>query len=72
VRIVIHAGNTTAQLDVLAASICEWAQEMLDIEEGRTVGVKLPSVMRQMYGLMAASEVMHQNPSAQAGNPFLE
>ncbi|KAI0178952.1 class II aminotransferase/8-amino-7-oxononanoate synthase [Hypoxylon sp. FL1284] len=32
-RVVIHAHNTEAEVESLAEAMCEWAQEMLDIEE---------------------------------------
>ncbi|KAH8889180.1 PLP-dependent transferase [Thozetella sp. PMI_491] len=35
VRLVIHASNTEAEIEGLVASICRWAQEMLDIHEGK-------------------------------------
>jgi len=62
VRLVIHTANTEAQLEALASSICEWGQEMLEIEEGRKAGVKIPSAARKVYALMAASEITPINP----------
>jgi len=56
VRIIIHAGNTEAQVEKLAATICEWAQEMLEIETGRADGVQIPTTVRLMYSLMGAAE----------------
>ncbi len=34
----VHAGNTQAEVEGLAASICQWAQEMLDMDESETSG----------------------------------
>ncbi|OOF98128.1 hypothetical protein ASPCADRAFT_128303 [Aspergillus carbonarius ITEM 5010] len=48
VRVVLHAGNTTNEVEKLAATICEWAQEMLDIEESGKGGAKIPSAARQV------------------------
>lgn len=48
IRIVFHAGNTDAEVDGLAASVCEWAQEMVDIEDGKTVD-KIPRAARIVY-----------------------
>lgn len=48
IRIVFHAGNTDAEVDGLAACVCEWAQEMVDIEDGKTVE-KMPRAARIVY-----------------------
>ncbi|KAL6708029.1 hypothetical protein ACN47E_003463 [Coniothyrium glycines] len=48
IRIVFHAGNTTQQVEKLASSICEWAQEMLDLEAGGKNG-KVPNAARQVH-----------------------
>ena len=52
VRLIFHASNTDAEVDALAACICSWAEEMLEIEEGSD-GVRLPAAARQVYSLMA-------------------
>ncbi|EZF68426.1 hypothetical protein H105_08947 [Trichophyton soudanense CBS 452.61] len=54
VRVMIHAGNTEAEVDYLAASICSFAIEMIEIEECGDKG-KLPKAVRQIYALMAAN-----------------
>lgn len=56
VRVVLHAGNTTNEVEKLAATICEWAQEMLDIEESGKGGAKIPSAARQVQAYQAAAE----------------
>ena len=63
-RLVVHAGNTESQVKHLANCICEWAKEMLDIELGRTTGVKFPFAARKVYALMTALDVQPVNPSA--------
>jgi 8-amino-7-oxononanoate synthase len=51
---MIHARNTEAEVDYLAATICNWAKEMIDIEEGGEKG-KIPKAAQQIYALMAAN-----------------
>lgn len=55
VRLTFHAANTESQVDGLVAAICDWAQEMVDIEEGGRGGV--PRAARQVYASMADEEV---------------
>jgi 8-amino-7-oxononanoate synthase len=50
VRLVWHAHNTLDQAEKVANAICEWAEEMLDIENGETDDV-LPSAARQVYAM---------------------
>lgn len=50
VRLVFHAHNTMEQVDALATAICDWAQEMLDIEQGNNDS-SLPRAARQVYAL---------------------
>lgn len=50
VRLVWHTHNTVDQAEKVANAICEWAQEMLDIEDGKTDNV-LPSAARQVYAM---------------------
>lgn len=45
VRLVFHAHNDLDQAETLANVICEWAQEMLEIEVGKTENV-IPSAAR--------------------------
>jgi 8-amino-7-oxononanoate synthase len=58
IRIVFHAGNTEEEVEKLANSICEWAQEMLELEASGK-GVKVPSAARQVH---AAQEAAAQAP----------
>lgn len=67
VRIIVHAGNTEDQVRGLAASILEWAQEMIDIQEA---GKGLPSAMREVYQLAQAANITEMEPSKVAANPF--
>ncbi|KAJ5259404.1 8-amino-7-oxononanoate synthase [Penicillium angulare] len=50
VRLVFHAHNGLEQAETLANVICEWAQEMLEIEDGQTGNV-IPSAARQVYAM---------------------
>ncbi|KAF2272256.1 8-amino-7-oxononanoate synthase [Westerdykella ornata] len=50
VRLVFHAHNSLDQAETLANVICEWAQEMLDIEAGKTDNV-MPSAARKVYAM---------------------
>jgi 8-amino-7-oxononanoate synthase len=50
VRLVFHAHNDLDQAETLANVICEWAQEMLDIEAGKSENV-MPSAARQVYAM---------------------
>ena len=62
-RIVFHATNTEAEVEKLANSICEWAQEMLDIEASGRSGVKIPGAARQVYAAQATAETEKVNGS---------
>jgi 8-amino-7-oxononanoate synthase len=48
VRLVFHANNGLDQAERLANVICEWAQEMLNIEADKTENV-MASAARQVY-----------------------
>ena len=50
VRLVFHAHNSPDQAEKVANAICEWAQEMLDIEAGKTENV-MPSAARRVYAM---------------------
>ncbi|KAL6890032.1 8-amino-7-oxononanoate synthase [Trichoderma evansii] len=50
VRLVWHTHNTIDQAEKVANAICEWAQEMLDIEDGKTDN-DLPSAARQVFAM---------------------
>ncbi|KAH8648630.1 5-aminolevulinate synthase [Xylariales sp. PMI_506] len=52
VRLMFHAHNTIEQVDILVAAICEWAREMLDIEQGVTEDT-IPQATRQVYALQS-------------------
>ncbi|RYP86958.1 hypothetical protein DL770_004839 [Monosporascus sp. CRB-9-2] len=60
IRLMFHAANTEAQVEFLATTICNWAKEMMDIEEApatgaaAAVGSKVPKAAQQVYALMAA------------------
>ncbi|KAI0593382.1 5-aminolevulinate synthase [Biscogniauxia sp. FL1348] len=49
-RIVFHNHNTFKQVEDLVNAICDWAQEMLDIESGSS-DTTLPEATRQVYAL---------------------
>ena len=51
VRVAFHANNTESQVDALVGAICEWAQEMMDIEGGGGDGNKIPKAARQVYAI---------------------
>ncbi|KAI1460398.1 putative aminotransferase [Annulohypoxylon moriforme] len=53
IRLMFHAGNTEAEVELLANSICEWAKEMIDIEKGGEGKSKVPKAAQQIYALMA-------------------
>ncbi|RYC65395.1 hypothetical protein CHU98_g805 [Xylaria longipes] len=55
VRFVIHGGNTEAEVEGMANSLFEWAQEMIDIETGGGNDPKIPKAAMKIYELMAAA-----------------
>ncbi|KID94116.1 Pyridoxal phosphate-dependent transferase, major domain protein, partial [Metarhizium majus ARSEF 297] len=55
IRIMLHSANTEAEVELLASTICEWAQEMIRIEELGEVKGKTPKAAQQVYALMAAA-----------------
>lgn len=65
-RVVFHAGNTIEEAEKLANGICEWAQEMLDIEASGKGSVKIPSAARQVYAAQAAAEAEKSNNASTA------
>ena len=71
VRLVIHASNTEAQIHKLAISICEWAQEMLEIENTSGNSGKIPTATSQVYSLMAAYDVHPLNPAKAVSHPLV-
>lgn len=56
VRVAFHASNTEAQVEGLIDGICEWAQEMMNIEGGGENGNKIPRAARQVYAAMGESK----------------
>ena len=56
VKLTFHANNTETQVDALTSAICEWAIEMMDIEQSGGKGSKLPRAARQVYALMGDEE----------------
>ncbi|KAF9763193.1 hypothetical protein IL306_003221 [Fusarium sp. DS 682] len=55
VRVVFHAHNTVDQVDALVTAICDWAHEMINIEDGDSEHT-LPSATRQIYALEGLSQ----------------
>ncbi|TGO20104.1 hypothetical protein BTUL_0001g01130 [Botrytis tulipae] len=50
-RVVIHANHTEEQIDGLVAAVCEWAEEMVQIETGTGGRGKVPWAAQQVYAL---------------------
>lgn len=55
VRVVFHNHNTEAEVEGLAHTLYEWAQEMLDIEDGKVTS-KIPAAARQAFSWTAETE----------------
>lgn len=55
-RVVIHADHTEQQIDGFVAAICEWAEEMVEIEMGTGGQGKVPRVAQQVYALTEKEE----------------
>ncbi len=53
-RVVFHAHNTEAEVEKLASCLCEWATEMMEIEESGDKG-RLPGAARQVIDVKAAA-----------------
>lgn len=49
---MFHAANTETEVEHLAKTVCDWAKEMIDIEEGVS-SAKVPVAAQQAYALMA-------------------
>jgi 8-amino-7-oxononanoate synthase len=47
VRLVFHVNHTDAQVEALADAICEWAQEMLSLEDSEQRLTGLPRAAQQ-------------------------
>lgn len=55
IRLMFHAANTEEQVEHLAKTICDWAAEMMAIEDSPSGDSgKLPKAAQQVYALMAA------------------
>ena len=53
IRLMFHSANSEAEVDTLASVICDFAQEMISIEESGDDGSKVPKAAQQVYALMA-------------------
>lgn len=51
IRLVIHADHTDEQVDGLVAAVCEWAEEMVQIETTEDKRVKIPWAAQQVYAM---------------------
>ncbi|MCJ1357757.1 MAG: hypothetical protein MMC33_007753 [Icmadophila ericetorum] len=56
-RLSFHASNTELQVEDLVSAICEWAEEMIKIEDGEANGNKIPRAARQVYEWMGDESV---------------
>jgi 8-amino-7-oxononanoate synthase len=54
VRVIVHGGNSEAEIESLIKSVSEWAQEMIDIETSAGNGPKVPKAAQTVYDLMAS------------------
>jgi 8-amino-7-oxononanoate synthase len=52
VRLMIHAANTDTEAEHLAKTVCDWALEMIGIEEGKADN-KIPVAIQQVYASMS-------------------
>ncbi|MCJ1316554.1 hypothetical protein MMC15_001875 [Xylographa vitiligo] len=55
IRLMFHGGNTEAEVETLASTICAFAREMIDIEEAEDSASKVPVKAQQVYALMAGA-----------------
>ena len=61
IRLAFHANNTNSQIDGLIAAICEWAQEMMEIEKGGgrgsggrgTTESRIPKAAKMVYAMLS-------------------
>ena len=56
IRLVFHAHNTLEQIDALVSKICDWAGEMLDIQQGEKGS--LPIAARRAYGMQGTIQLV--------------
>ena len=52
IRMVFHAHNTEAEIDLAVASISSWAAEMMELEESGEMG-RMPKAAVQVYAMQA-------------------
>ena len=64
VRVAFHASNTESQVEGLVSTICEWAQEMIEIEKGVGNGNKVPKAARELYAIMGEENSGPSRPKA--------
>lgn len=50
---MFHAGNTEKEVETLASTIFDFAQEMIHIEEGNDGVSKVPIKAQQVYAMVA-------------------
>ncbi|KAI4271508.1 MAG: hypothetical protein L6R38_006863 [Xanthoria sp. 2 TBL-2021] len=53
IRLMFHGANTEAEVETLVSTICDFAREMIEIEESGEAGLKVPKAAQQVYALMA-------------------
>ncbi|KAI0172151.1 putative aminotransferase [Hypoxylon sp. FL1284] len=53
IRLMFHAANTEAEVELLAGTICDWAREMIDIEKAGDGKSRIPKAAQQIYAMMA-------------------
>lgn len=51
IRIIFHAANEEKQVEHLAGTLCDFAKEMIEIEESGEIG-RVPRAAQQVYALM--------------------
>lgn len=59
VRLAFHADNTVEQVDGLVAVICEWAEEMMRIEDRKNGDENIPRAARMVYSWMGGGRADH-------------
>lgn len=52
VRLVFHANHTESQVLRVVSAVCEWADEMIDIERSDDSVEKVPQAARKVYKSM--------------------
>ena len=57
-----HANNTESQVEALVSAICEWAQEMIEIEKCVGNGNGIPKAAREVYAIMGDENVGRSRP----------